>query len=150
MHELTLAHRVTRTQVYAERLAAIIIRILILGVIVTAGLLVLNSATGLELDTSNIAPQMAAHLGPGILCATIALAVGATTGAHRHAVAAGAALLVGGFLLHAVGNISDDTTWMHLISPVSRAYQNRPLTHGWDWAGLVWVYGAVAVLAVLG
>lgn len=148
--ELTLAHRVSRTQVYAERLAAIVVRILIIGAIVTVGLLILNSAAGLEIDTSKIAPQMAAYLGLGILCATLALAVGALTGVRSHAVAAGAALLAGGFLLNAIGNISDDTSWMRLASPVSWAYENRPLTQGWDWAGLASIYGAAAVLAVLG
>ncbi len=111
------------------RLAAIVVRILIIGVIVVAGLLVLNSAASLEIDTSMIAPQMAAYLGLGILYAVL-MAVGAMTGVHSHAAAAGAALLVGGFLLNAVGNISDDTKWMHLrLAECHRPAE--PAAHQW-------------------
>ncbi|HHW83469.1 MAG TPA: ABC transporter permease subunit, partial [Actinomycetales bacterium] len=82
MLELTLAHRVTRTQVYVQRFLAILVRLALLGAAVTAALLVLDAAVGLELDHANVAPQMLAYLGTGVLSAAVALALGAATG-HR-------------------------------------------------------------------
>lgn len=150
MLELTLAHRVTRTQVYVQRFLAILARIALLGAAVTAALLVLDAAVGLELDRANVAPQMLAYLGVGVLCAAVALAVGAATGNRGWALGAGAAVLAAAFLLNAVGNMDEGNRWMHAVSPVSWAYENRPLANGWDGGGLALLYGVSLVLVVLG
>ena len=86
----------------------------------------------------------------GLLCGTLALAVGAITGRRNHAVTAGAGVVVAAYLLNALGNVSADNNWMHLVSPVSWAYQNRPLLNGWDWQGLALLYGVSALFVAAG
>lgn len=150
MLELTLAHRVSRQQVYFERLVAIIFRLGVLGAIVAGWLTVLDGPNKLGLDFANIAPQTLAYAGLGLLCGTLAFAVGAITGRRSNAVTAGAGLIVAAYLLNALGNVSSDNDWMHAVSPVSWAYQNRPLLNGWDWTGLGLLYGVSAAFVLAG
>lgn len=150
MMELTLAHRTSRTQVFLERLLAVVVRLAVLALIVTAALYAMNGPFGLEIDPANIPAQIAAYFGIALVCGTVSLAVGAITGARTLALGAGAGVLVGAFLLNALGNISPDYDWMHAISPVSWAYGEKPLLHGWDLTGLALLYGTVAVLALAG
>ncbi|MCC2592063.1 ABC transporter permease [Tessaracoccus sp. OS52] len=150
MLELTLAHRVSRTQLYLERLLGMVFRLLLLGVIVAGGLVLLDGPAGLELDFGNIPPQVVAYLGVGLVCGTCALAVGAVTGDRGRATGAGAAVLVGGFLLNALANVDEGNEWMATISPVSWAYENRPLINGWDFEGIALLYGLTAVLVLVG
>lgn len=150
MLELTLAHRVSRSQVYFERLGALVARLAMLGLAASGWLMLLDGPNHLDLDFANIAPQVLAWTGIGLLCGTLALAVGAITGRRNHAVTAGAGLVVVAYLLNALGNVSADNDWMHLVSPVSWAYQNRPLLNGWDWEGLGLLYGISAVFVVAG
>ncbi|HZK05539.1 MAG TPA: ABC transporter permease subunit [Actinomycetaceae bacterium] len=150
MLELTLAHSVSRTQVYGERLLALVTQIALLGLAVAAALMLLDSPAELGLDFANVPPQMLAYLGVGFLCAVLAFAVGATTGRRSLAISFGGGLAVAAFLLNALGNVSEDNEWMHVVSPVSWAYQNRPLMNGWDLEGLALLYGVSLVLVVLG
>ena len=150
MLELTLAHRVSRSQVYFERLGALVVRLAVLGLVVAGCLMLLDGPNELGLDFANIAPQVLAWAGVGLLCGTLALAVGAITGRRNHAVTAGAGVVVAAYLLNALGNVSADNDWMHLVSPVSWAYQNRPLLNGWDWQGLALLYGVSALFVAAG
>lgn len=150
MLELTLAHGVTRTQVYLERTLALFVRILLLGLAVALGLIALDGPAGLGLEFANIPPQVLAYLGIGLLYTALSLAVGAVTGQRSLAIGIGGGAAVGGFLLNALGSIDPDYEWMHWISPVSWAYQNRPLANGWDLGGLAALYGVSLVLILLG
>lgn len=150
MLELTLSHRVSRSQVYFERLLAILVRLALLGALVAVGLMVLDGPAGLELDFANILPQVTAYIGVGLVCATTALAVGAITGDRSRATGAGAAVIVTAFLLNALANVDEGNEWMKLVSPVSWAYQNRPLLNGWDVAGIVPLYGVSIALTLVG
>lgn len=150
MLELTLAHRVSRTRVYWQRAASVLVRLVILTVIVGVALLLVNGPFGLEIDTANVLPQLLAYLGTAVVAGAVSLAVGGVTGGRSLALGAGAAVLVGGFLLNAIGNMSPDMEWMHLVSPVSWAYRDKPLLHGWDPAGLAMLYGTAALFAIAG
>ncbi len=148
--ELTLAHRVARTQLYWERTASLMIRIVILAGIVGLGLWAMDGPAGLGLELANIPPQILAYLGLGIICGSLAQTVGAATGIRARAVAAGGGLAVAGFLLNALGSVDESYEWMHLISPYSWAYQDRPLANGWDVSGLALLYGSSVLLWLIG
>lgn len=150
MLELTLAHRVSRTQVYWERALALLARLVLLALIVGITLLIVNEPFGLGVDTANIPPQLAAYLGVGVLAGALALGVGGMTGSRSLALGLGGGVFTGGFLLNALGNMSADNEWMHTVSPFSWAYQNKPLLEGWDLGGLALLYGVAAVLAIAG
>ncbi len=70
MLELTLAHRVSRSQVYLERLGALVVRLAVLGLVVAGCLMLLDGPNELGLDFANIAPQVLAWAGVGLLCGT--------------------------------------------------------------------------------
>lgn len=150
MMELTLAHQVSRTQVYWQRAAATLLRVLSLVAISGLTLLIVNEPFGLHIDTANFLPQLLAYMGIALVCGAVSLGVGGVTGSQPVALGAGWAVLAGGFLLNALGNMSADLEWMHSVSPVSWAYRNRPLLEGWDPAGLALLYGVAAVFAVAG
>lgn len=150
MLELTLAHRVSRSQIYWERALALVLRVVLVCVVVAAGLLLFNEVVSLELDLANVLPQLLAYGGVGLACGAAALAVGGLTGRRGLAIGVGAAVIVLGFLLNAVGNMGEDNGWMHDLSIVSWAFQNRPLANGWDWPGLGLIYGFTAVLLLAG
>ncbi len=150
MLELTLAHRVSRSRLYLERALGIVLRLVALGGAVGVWLLVLNDSAGLDLDSANIPPQIAAYVGIGVVCAMATLAVGASTGNRTLATAVGAAVIAAAFLLNALSNVDESSGWMAAISPVSWAYENRPLSNGWDLRGTALLYGTSAVLAAIG
>lgn len=150
MMELTLAHRVSRTQVYWERAAALVLRVLGLVALVGVALLIINEPFGLHIDTANFLPELLAFMGIAVVCGALALGVGGITGSRAASLGAGAVVLVGGFLLNALANMSADLEWLYALSPMSWAYKNRPLLEGWDPAGLALLYGVAAVFAVAG
>lgn len=150
MLELTLAHRVSRSRLYLERTLGIVLRLAVLGAAVGLTLLVLDGSAGLDLDWANIPPQIIAYVGIGVVCAMATLAVGASTGNRTLATAVGAGVIAAAFLLNALSNVDESNAWMAAISPVSWAYEDRPLSNGWDLVGLALLYGTAAVLGAIG
>ena len=150
MLELTLAHRVSRSRLYAERTLGIVLRLAVLGAAVGLVLLVLNESAGLDLELANIPPQIVAYVGVGVVCATATLAVGAATGNRSLATAVGAGVFAAAFLLNALSNVDESNGWMATISPVSWAYENRPLSNGWELRGVALLYLTGVVLGAIG
>lgn len=134
--ELVLAHGVSRTRYALEQTAAVVLRLLLLGVV--GGLLVLayNSPSELGLRTSHVLAASAALVTLTAFSATAALAVGALTGRRVMANAAGAGVAVIGYVLNAVANQSPDRDVLHTVSPYHWAYGETPLTDGLDAGGL--------------
>lgn len=148
--ELTLAHGVTRTQVYLERGAAVATRLLWLAAVAALVVISVTGAFELDIEPAHVLATAAALLGLGLLSGSIALAVGAITGRRSYAVGAGAAVTVLGYVLNAIANQGEDLDALHAASPVAWAYQNAPLMNGADWPGLGLLYGASAIVFVIG
>jgi ABC-2 type transport system permease protein len=147
--ELTLAHGVTRGQLFAERTTAVLLKLVWLALVSLAMVLALNSPAELDIDTGPLLATVAAFLGLTFLSAVAAIVVGGITGRRSWALGAGAAVAVYGYALNALGNQSDDVAWLHDWSPYSWAYAEDPLVNGWDWRILL-LFGVAAVLLCVG
>lgn len=144
--ELTLAHGVSRRRVLLERWAAVLLRILVLGLTATATVAVFDRWADLGIGGSHLLAGIAAWCAFGLLCATSGAAAGSIVG--RKAIASGAAVAVGviSYALNAVGAQSADTEVLLDLSPYSWAFRNEPLAAGWDGPGLALLLGASALL----
>jgi len=147
--ELALAHGVGRGQYAAESTLSILARLVWLGAIATALILVLNEPAELDLNPGNVIATVAALTGLAFLSGTVALAIGALTGRRSVATVAGAGIAVVGYMLNAIANQVSDVEALRAASPYAWAYQHNPLRDGADWGGLLLLWGAGAVLAGL-
>lgn len=152
--ELALGHGVGRGQYAAESALSILARLLWLGAIAVAVILLLNEPSELELTAGNVAANVAALLGLAFLSATLALAVGAPTGRRGMATLAGAGIAVVGYMFNAIANQVEAAEPLRVISPYAWAYQHQPLTDGADGVGLLLLWGVslaltgIAILAL--
>ena len=144
--ELTLAHDVGRVQYALESAAALVVKLLILGLVAWVVVWAVNGPAELELDAGNLLFVTKAWVGVGLLSATAALAAGALTGRRVWGVGVGAGVAVVGYALQAVANNSEDLDGLRAFSPFDWAFGEAPLTNGADWPGLALLWGGSAVL----
>ena len=74
--ELTLAHGVTRGQLYAERTAAVAVKLAWLGLVAVVMVLVLNGPSDLGVEVGPLFAAAGAFVGLGLLAASASIAVG--------------------------------------------------------------------------
>ena len=86
MLELTLAHGVSRTRVYAERALAIVVKFLILGAVLWAMLIASSEPFALDLEAGHTLAGVTSFTGLAIALAFVALAVGGATGDRKSVV----------------------------------------------------------------
>lgn len=146
--ELDLAHGIGRMPYTLGVAAAVLVRLLWLGLF--SGLVVwaLDEPSELGLQPGRIVGATLAVVGLAFLSAAVALLAGALTGRRSAAVGAGAGIAVFGYATHAVAGQSGDLEWLYLVSPYSWALRQQPLVDGPDAAiGLVWLLAAACVVA---
>ena len=152
--ELALAHGVGRGQYAFESALSILARLLWLGAVAHALILVLNEPSELELEAGNVVATVAALVGLAFLSATLALAVGALTGRRSIATLAGAGIAVARIRVQC-----DREPGRGCRTPSGRlavrvGVPAQPAERGADWAGLLLLWGvsiafaAVAILAL--
>ena len=133
--ELTFAHGVGRVHYALESAAALVVKLLVLGMVAYAVVWVVNGPAELELDVGNLLSVTVAWVGVGLLSATAALAGGALTGRRVWGVGVGSGVAVVGYVMQAVANNSEDLDGCGAFSPFDWAFGEAPLTNGADWAG---------------
>ncbi|WP_167043673.1 ABC transporter permease subunit [Salinibacterium sp. ZJ454] len=148
--ELTLAHSVSRSQVLLERWLALFARLLWLGVVSAALILLLNEPSSLDLEVGNVIAGTTMLVLLALSTGSIALAVGAITGRRTYATAAGAVVAVGGYAANAIANQVDELDWLYSASPYSWAFQFEPLVNGIDWICVSALVGLTAVAVTIG
>ncbi|WP_427017687.1 ABC transporter permease subunit [Pseudarthrobacter sp. P1] len=148
--ELTLAHGVTRVQVVLERATALAVRVLALSAVVLVALWVLAGPSDLGIDPRHAAGGVLLFAGLALLSGTAALLGGTIGGRRVHGIAAGAVVAVLGYALNALGNQSQELSWMHGFSPYYWAYANAPLVHGPDWWSVAAIYALCLVFTAAG
>lgn len=146
--ELVLARGVSRTQLVVERVAAIVVRLIVLALWVSLLVLALNEPSGLDLEWNGIAAGGLALLGSGMLTATAGIAAGALTGRRRWATGTAAGVAVLGYALSAIANQSADLEWLRVFSPYAWAFHSEPLANGFD-ASLAALFAASAIASVV-
>lgn len=145
--ELTLAHAVGRTQYALESAAALVVRMLALGMVAWLLILALNAPSKLNLEVINLLAASLAWVSLGVVAGVCALAAGALSGRRSWATGAGAGTAVLGYALDVAGRMSEDLGWIANFSPYHWAFGGRPLAEGFDWAGLglLWVLSAILI-----
>lgn len=143
--ELTVAHAVGRTQYALESAAALIVKMLALGVVAFLLILAINTPSELDLEATNLLAVTLAWASLGLLSGVAALAFGALTGRRPWAIGIGAGIAVLGYALDAVGSTNKELDWLWNLSPYHWAFGNTPLVEGFDWGGLGLLWGLSAV-----
>lgn len=146
--ELELSAPVSRRRVYAERLAALWLTVLVLVLALSASLGVLSAALELGLTATNVAAASTGLLLFGGALGTVAFAVGAATGRRGLALGTAASAAVASYLLSYLSPIAE-APWMEQLSPFHWYIGAEPLATGFDGPGLA-LLAALAVLAALG
>jgi len=145
--ELTLAHGVTRGQLFSERTAAVLAKLAWLCLVSFAVVVLLNEPAELDIEVANLVATTTAFFGLVALSAIAAIAVGGITGRRTWALGAGAGIAVYAYAMHALGNQGDDLVWLQDFSPYSWAYAEEPLVNGW--VGPIWLLFVVSAALLL-
>lgn len=148
--EVTLSAPVSRAQVYAQRLAALVAGIATLAIATGAALWVFSAMLDMGLGLGAIASAAAALGIFGLFAGAVAIAVGAAAG--KAALARGVAALaaVASYLINALAQVTSALRPARPVSPYYLVLGNEPLAHGLRLAGAFAVLGAVAAIAFAG
>lgn len=149
--ELVVASPVTRRRIVLEKLAALLLGMLGLGVVLWAAL-----AAGVELwdvpvEHVNVAAGCAMAVLLGWVFGALAVAVGAATGKRGMAVGVPAAVGVATYLVHGLAPLSDALEFWQPLSPFYYYNASEPIRNGLDLGhaavllGLTVILGAAAV-----
>lgn len=147
--ELHLSHGIGRGSYLVQATLAVLARCLLLAGIAALTMTALDGPGELGLSAAGILAGAASYFLLVSLAGIAALAAGSLTGRRAAATGAGAAVVVGSYLLNAVGAQGADTAWMLDWSPYHWAYGHAPLAAGWAAAPL-WAAVLAAVLWALG
>ncbi len=148
--ELELAHGVARTAFAVQSAAAILLKLLVLGIVAALVVVALDDSAELGLNPLDVVAVTASLTGLALLTAMVALAVGAVTGRRLFATAAGAGIAVIGYALNAIANQVADLEGLRTFSPYAWAFGADPLAEGVDWGGLALLGGASLLSAAIG
>lgn len=148
--ELTLGHGVGRVQYALEAAGVLLVRVIVIGLVGYGAVWMYDGPSGLELDAGNLVAATLAWTGLGLLTAATAFVVGTASGRRSWAIGAGSGVAVGGFVMQAVANNSEDLDWLHRFSPYDWAFSADPLVDGFDWGGLGLLWGGTALLIAVG
>ncbi len=147
--ELTLAHGVGRAQYALESAAALLVKLLLLGLVAFLLIWAVSGPSELELDAENLLAVTTAWVGLALFTASAAFAAGALSGRRSRGLGVGAGIAVAGYVLQAVANNNPDLGGLRWLSPFDWAYGTAPLANGFDWAGLVALWGGSALLVAV-
>ncbi|WP_309103443.1 ABC transporter permease subunit [Microbacterium sp.] len=144
--ELDLAHGIGRVPYALEMAAAMLVRLVWLGLFAAVVVLALNDSAELEIEATRILDATVVFVGVTMLAGSLALFVGALTGRRGRGVAAGAGIAVVGYAFNAIANQVEDAEWLRFLSPYSWAFHQPPLLDGFDPVGCIALWGCTAVL----
>jgi ABC-2 type transport system permease protein len=144
---ILLANPVRRSTVLSEKLAAMVLYAVTVGMVVFAGTSAGNWISSLGMDYSNIAATAALATLVGLLFGALALLVGALTGRTRFAIfiPVGAALVL--HTMNALASLSD--SWWGRLSPFYYYLGSDPLNNGMAWGDAGVLLGLTAALVAL-
>ena len=145
--ELDLAHGIGRARYAVESAAAILIRLVWLGLFAGALVAALNDPAKLDIEPARIVDVTLVFLGLTTLSGSVALFVGALSGRRTWGIAAGAGIAVIGYACNAIANQVEDAAWLRALSPYAWAYHEPPLMEGADplGASALWGFSALFI-----
>lgn len=146
--DLLLALPVTRTSVVLQKVAAMVVLLLVLGVSVFAGTALGAAAVDMNLSMANLAAASFSGALLGLVFGTLALAVGAATGKRGTSLGVSSGVALVAFLIQTLGPIVDWLEPVHPLTPFYYYSDSQPLVNGLN-AGHVGVLIGLSVLLVL-
>lgn len=130
--ELLLAHPVARRRVLTERGIAAAGLLVALWLVSSIALVAFAPAFGLDgVGLGSLAAASVSCALLAVLHSAVAYGVGAWTGSRGIALAAGSALMGGGFLVQSLASISEMLHPVRWLSPVFWFMDARPIIDGW-------------------
>ncbi|MFI7481911.1 ABC transporter permease subunit [Kocuria sp. M1R5S2] len=146
--ELELGAPVSRARIYAERLAALWLGVLVLALVLSTALVLLSTTLELGLDPLDVLAASTGLLFFGGALGTVAFSVGAASGRRGPALGTAAALAVVSYVLSYLGPLVK-APWMERLSPFHWYIGAEPLETGFDLPGLA-LLAALATAAAMG
>jgi ABC-2 type transport system permease protein len=144
--DVLLANPVSRRRVAAEKLAALYLELLALGVVLLLALLVGCRAAGLGVSAAHLAAATLSVVVLAIGYGAIALLLGALTGRRARAIAGAAGLAVAAYVLNGLAPLVGGLRPLQKLSPFYHYAASDPLRHGLA-LGHIGVLVAIALVA---
>jgi ABC-2 type transport system permease protein len=146
--EVVLSYPIARLRVLGERGWAVLTLLVALFVMPSAVLVVTSSGFGMDgIGAAELSAASASSLLLALLHTAATYGVGAWTGRRGVAIAVGAGVTGGGFLVQSLANISDTLRPVRWLSPWHWFIDARPIVDGWSGMLLPSV-GTLALCAV--
>lgn len=146
--ELETTAPVSRRSVLLQRHLALTLQVVVLGVIIATTVTTIVVIGDIDVSIANVLIVSAALVLYVLAMSSITFAVGAATGRRALALAAGAAVAVGAFVVDAVLPLLDVPAWTLRVSPFAWYLGAEPLATGADVAGMLGLAAIVAVAVV--
>lgn len=146
--ELTITLPIDRRRLVLERLAALALGLLAIGLVTFVLVAGMASAVDMGVPLGNI---VAAHVGLCLLVlffGTLTVAVGAATGRKGPALAVGGVWAVGGYVVETLGRDVAAISWLRPLSPFHYYLDGKPLYQGFPFGDYGVLAGATVVLVL--
>jgi ABC-2 type transport system permease protein len=147
--DLLLANPVSRRRVLLEKLAALVIEVLALGVVLWVALLIGSHAATMKVSGAHLAAGAAAAVLLGVAFGTVAILVGAATGKRGLAAGLSAALAVAAYVVNSLAPLVSALEPLQKVSPVYHYAASDPLRNGLEAVHVGVLVGIALVAAVL-
>ncbi len=148
--ELLLALPVERRSVYLLRFLVVAFALAVVAFLVWAAVLMSVVSLDMDVTAAGVSAVSLTTWLLAVLHAGVAYAVAAFGARRGVTVGAAAAVLVVGYLLHAIAPLSDALEPLAAVSPWEWALGSDPLANGFPWGGIALLAVCCAVLAAVG
>lgn len=142
--ELVFAHPLARRRLALERVGGAILLLAGLGVVCALALLATAPAANLDIGVGPLTAATATSVLLALVHMAVTFGVGAWTGSRAAAIAAGAGLTAGGFLLQSLAQLADPLRFLRWLSPWQWFLDRPAVVDGWPAVALPGL-GVVAV-----
>jgi ABC-2 type transport system permease protein len=142
--ESLLVTQVSPVRLILEKVAALVVSLLILGIVLFAAVAGFSLVFGLGIEVADAATASLAMVLLGAEFGCFALAIGAITGRRSVAIGLAAIAALAAYLLYVAGELVKSVKPWQPLSPFHQALSGGPLG-----AGLVPAYGWMALVAVV-
>lgn len=128
--DLLLANPISRRRFSIEKLAALAIEILGLGLVMLAALAISSSIAGMHISLGLLTAATVSAVLLALAFGAIAFMLGASTGRRGRAIGAASALAVGAYLLNSLGSLVKGIESLRPASPFYHYSASDPLRNG--------------------
>jgi len=146
--DLLLAFPVSRGRVMVEKLAALVIGVLVLAVVVAGSILVAGLVIGFDIGVVDVLVACGSAATVAVLCGAATMLVGVLTGSRAAAMGIAAALFAASYLATGLAGLVSWLEPLRYASMLWYANGKAPIMHGLPVADAVVLLGATAVVVV--